>query len=140
MTAPVLQTLDYFYDRQQLRFIEQIIRAFSGIQYMSGARAGLEPQLVTVPCRMATTNLTAASILRNQSEDTLLVTPMITVWQTDLKVRTEDLQNRNHVDSLQVVERAIDPLTGAYTGPELQCPTPDADPIQHDDRNQRMDF
>ena len=111
----MIQGLNYFYDRQQARFLEQIVRAFSGWQYKTGSRAGLEPTLKMIPCRMATTNRVVANLMRNQSENTLLTVPMITVWQTGLTGRPEDLQNRNHVDTRQVTERGIDPITGSYT-------------------------
>jgi hypothetical protein len=119
----MIQGLDYFYDRQQPRFLEQIIRAFSGFQYMSGSRAGLPPALVQVPCRLASTNSVVANIIKNQSANTLNTVPMITVWQTGLQLRNDDLQNRNHVDTRQVVERDIDPDTGAYTSARGQSYT-----------------
>lgn len=108
--------LDYWYDRQQLRFLEQIVRAFSGFQYMTGRRNGEEPQLKMVPCRMASTDRMMGQIARNLSENTLLSVPLITVWQTGLRGRREDVQNTGHVDTRQVVERAVDPGTGLYTG------------------------
>ncbi len=110
-----LTQFDYFYDQQQVRFLQQIVRAFSGFQYMSGSIAGQPPQLQTVPCTMAQTNLMVSNILRNQSENTIMSTPLITVWQTGLSFSADRLQNRNHVDTRQVVERAIDPETNSYT-------------------------
>jgi len=110
-----IQSLEYFYDRQQVRFLEQVVRAFSGFQYMAGASNGNPPTLMTVPCRMASTNSMVANIIRNQSVNTLLTVPMITIWQTNITFDQDRLQNRNHVDTLQVVERAIDPITGKYT-------------------------
>jgi len=115
--------LDYFYDKQQPRFLEQIVRAFSGFQYMAGSRNGNPPQLQTVPCRMASTNRMVANIMLNQSANTLLTVPMITVWQTGIAGSTERLQNRNHIDTRQIVERAIDPQTGAYTSARGQSYT-----------------
>ena len=119
----MIQGLDYFYDRQQPRFLEQIVRAFSGLQYMRGASGGNPPMLVQVPCRMASTNRMVGNIIANQSQNSLLTTPMITVWQTGIQGRTEDLQNRNFVDTRQVVERDIDPLTGRYTSDRGQAYT-----------------
>jgi len=110
-----IQSLDYFYDRQQVRFLEQVVRAFSGFQYMAGSSNGNPPTLMTVPCRMAATNSMVANIIRNQSVNTLLTVPIITVWQTGVNFDQDRMQNRNHVDTMQVVERAIDPVTGQYT-------------------------
>lgn len=119
----MIQSLDYFYDKQQYRFLEQVVRAFSGFQYMAGSRNGQPPQLQTVPCRMASTNKVVASIMRNQSENTVNATPMITVWQTGIEGEPNRLQNRAHVDTRQIVERAIDPETGKYTGARGQSYT-----------------
>ena len=110
-----LQSLTYFYDSQQVRFLEQVVRAFSGFQYMTGASAGNPPTLVTVPCRMATTNSLVANIINNYSSNTLQTIPIISIWQTGLTFDQDRLQNRNFVDTRQVVERSIDPTTGSYT-------------------------
>lgn len=107
--------LNYFYDSQQPRFLEQIVRAFSGFQYMTGyGRNGEPPKLMMVPARMALNNRLTATIIANASENTLNTVPMITVFQTDLQPRFEDLQNQAHVDTRQVVEREI--VNGEYTG------------------------
>lgn len=111
----MFDTLDYFYDKQQYRYLEQIVRAFSGFKYMTGSRNGQPPSLQIVPARMAATNRMVASILRNLSENTVLTTPMITVWQTGISYNNDMANNRNHVDTRQIVERAIDPNTGQYT-------------------------
>jgi hypothetical protein len=109
----MIQHIDYFYDRQQERFLEQIIRGFSGFQYKTGSSGGNPPVEMLVPCRMATTNRVVANIMRNQSENTLLTVPMITVWQTALTGTPDRLQNRSYVDSRQVVEREI--VNNIYT-------------------------
>jgi hypothetical protein len=110
-----IHTLDHFYDRQQLRFLEQVVRAFSGFQYTIGSRKGMPPELKMVPVTMAKTSKLVANIMRNGSENSLNSAPQITVWQTGLTGRREDVQNPAHVDELKVIERAIDPLTNKYT-------------------------
>lgn len=109
------ENIDFWYDGQMRRYLEQLVEAFSGYQFMTGyGPNGSPPQLKTVPCRMATTNRLVANILRNQSEASLNTVPMITIFQNGLKFRTADLQNPNHVDTLQVVERLVD-ANGHYT-------------------------
>lgn len=108
--------LKYWYDGQQRRFLEQIVRAFSGFQYQTGRRDGAEPQLKMVPCRMANRDRMVGHIMRNNSENTLIGCPLITVDQTSLLPRREALQNPSHVDTKSVHERARDPVTGEYTG------------------------
>lgn len=109
-----IQGLDYWYDGQMRRFLEQIVRAFSGYQYATGRRNGQNPQLRMVPCRMASRDRLAAAIQRNNSENTLLTVPLITVDRRSLKGRREDVQSLTHVDTRLVTERAVDE-NGAYT-------------------------
>lgn len=111
-----IQHLDYWYDRQIPRFLEQIVRAFSGFQYMTGWRNGTEPQLKMVPCRLASRDRLVSSIIRNNSENVLNTVPMITIDHTGLSYRSPDLQSPTHVDTQNIVERKIDPQTGLYTG------------------------
>lgn len=107
--------LDYWYDSQTRRFLEQIVKAFSGYQFMTGRRGGEEPQLRMVPCRMAQRNRMVAHIINNNSENVINTVPLITVDHTNTIPRREDLQNIAHVDKRVVTEREID-SSGNYTG------------------------
>lgn len=106
---------DYFYDAQVKRYLMQVVRAFSGFQYMTGARGNTGPSLNLVPCTIAKRNRQAAMIQRNASENTLLSVPQITVDLANLQPDRERLQNPGHMETVQVAERAKDPLTGEYT-------------------------
>lgn len=106
---------DHFYEGTMRRFLEQVVRAFSGFQYQTGRRNGREPEMRLVPCRMASLDRMVAHITRNLSENTLLTVPMITVAQTGLRGRRQDVQHPGHVDTRQVVEREV--TDGAY-GPK----------------------
>lgn len=107
---------DFIYSAQLVRFLEQIVRAFSGFSYQTGTVAGQPPQTVLVPCRIASSNRMVANLLSNLSENTLLSVPLITVYQTGLRGRREDLQNPIYVDTRQAFERNIRP-DGSY-GPD----------------------
>lgn len=116
----MIKGLDYWYDGQMRRFIEQIVRAFSGFQYQTGWSIGengerVPPRLVMVPCTLAQTDRQIAHILKNNSENVMLSVPRITVFMSDLQPRRGDLQNTNFVDTRQVVEREYDEEAGAYT-------------------------
>lgn len=113
----MIRGLDYWYDAQTRRFLEQIVRAFSGFQYMTGKKANGEAELRMVPCRMAHRNRMVAQIISNNSENTLLTTPIITVDLVGISGRREDVQNITHVDRRVVVERAVN-QNGEYTGLE----------------------
>lgn len=106
---------EFFYDAQQKRFLEQIVRAFSGFQYQTGMQGG-PPQTVLVPCHLALTDQMVANIKANGSENVANACPMITVWQNSLTGRITDLQNPSYVDHRQVFERQI--VDGKY-GPGI---------------------
>ena len=108
-----IQQLEFWYDAQMKRFLAQLVRAFSGFQVQPGMRQGVQQPLMPVPCQMASTNKMVGNIMRNQSENTLLATPMITIYQSGLSGRREDVQNPGFTDTIQVVERAV--VNGAYT-------------------------
>jgi hypothetical protein len=116
----MIKGLDYWYDGQMRRFMQQIVRAFSGFCYQTGRRVAADgtpipPQLIMVPCRHASVDRMVGQIMRNGSENTVLAPPMITVHMTGLQGRNNDIQNLSHVDTRQVQERAIDPETNTYT-------------------------
>jgi hypothetical protein len=106
---PIAQ-YDFFYDQQIRRYLLQIVRAFSGFQYMPGNGV---PRLV--PCRMATQNRQVGHILRNNSENTLMTCPMITVFIKGMSVARERTQSPSHVSKVAVNERKFDPVSGQYT-------------------------
>jgi hypothetical protein len=112
---PRVTRYDHFYDQQIRRFEMQLVRAFSGWQYQMGGRNGQPGVLKMVPCTMAKRDKQVAAILRNLSENTLLTVPMIAIAKTGLVLTPERLQNPYHSESVQVTERAVDPVTGQYT-------------------------
>ena len=111
-----MATIDYFYDGQIRRFLLQVVRAFSGFQYEGALQPDGTRQLRVVPCRMASQNKQVGTIMRNNSENTLLSTPMITVFIKELEAERDRTQAPGFVSTVQVHERATDPITGEYTG------------------------
>jgi hypothetical protein len=111
----MIKGLDFWYDGQMRRFLEQIVRAFSGFKVRTGWDANRSPIYQIVPCTMAKTDAMVANILRNGSENSMLSAPQIAVYMTGLSNRRADQQNPYHSDTRLVTERAIDPITGQYT-------------------------
>jgi hypothetical protein len=107
--------VDYFYDGQIKKYIVQIQRALSGFQYTHGKNADGTRKLRTVPVTYAPQDRLVASILKNNSENTILSTPSISVYITQIEPSNERRQIPNHVDTLSVVEREIDTSTNKYT-------------------------
>lgn len=110
-----LTRYDYFYDQQIRRYLLQVVRAFSGFQYMTGRRGDIEPQLAIVPCKMAKRNRMVAQIQQNASENVMNTVPQITIDMTSFRFDPERLQNPGHVSTVQVWERKRDDVTGQLT-------------------------
>lgn len=106
--------VDYFYDEQIKRYLMQMVRAFSGFQYEIITENGKEYR--TVPCAMASTNRQVANILRNNSENTALSVPYISINIVSVDIARELTRSPSVVDKRQVWEREIDPETNEYTG------------------------
>lgn len=107
--------LDYFYDGQFKAYIIQVIRAFSGFQYSMGKNADGSEKLRTIPATYASQDKQVASIINNNSENTILSTPQISVYITNVEMNNSRRQIPNHVDTQFVHEREINKLTNKYT-------------------------
>lgn len=108
-----MKIIDYFYDGQIRRYLEQIVRAFSGIQYETIGPNGKE--LLVVPCTMASQNRQVASIIRNNSENSINTVPYITIFVAGVDVDRSRTQAPGFVSSVHPTERAKDE-DGNYTG------------------------
>lgn len=110
-----MNRIDFFYDGQLRRFMAQVVRAFSGFQYETGLLADGSREQRVVPCRMASQNKQVGIIMRNNSENSLLAVPMITVFIKELEAERGRTQAPGFVSTVQVQERAVDE-NGQYTG------------------------
>jgi hypothetical protein len=102
----------YFYDNQIRRFIIQFVRAFSDFYVEYGKDPEGNVTLYRVPVRYATTNKTVASILQNNSENTLNSIPMMAVHIDALKYDRDRIQEPTYTEKRHVRERKVDPNTG----------------------------
>lgn len=107
--------LDYFYDGQFKAYIVQVIRALSGFQTQFGVNADGTAKLRPVPVKYAPQDKLVASILKNNSENTVLSTPQMSVFITNIDIPADRRQVPNHVSTLNVHEREIDPIANKYT-------------------------
>jgi hypothetical protein len=111
---------DFFYDHQVRRFVSQFVRAFSKFYVEYGKDQDGNTTLYRVPVRYADTNRQAASILHNNSENTLTTVPIMVCYIDALKYDRERIQNPTHVDSINIRQRAKDPVTGELTTQQRQ--------------------
>ena len=100
----------FFYDSQVRRFIIQFIRIFSGWQVQFGADT-----LQTVPIIYGDPSRQAATILRENSENTLLGVPAMASYVTDLDYDRKRIQAPGFVDKRHVRMRHRDVDTGELT-------------------------
>lgn len=107
--------LDFFYDAQIRKYVQQFVRIFSGFQYKTGKTRDGEEKYRTIPARMSSSNRLVANILRNNSENTILSAPFITCWIQSVEIDRSRTQTPTHVGKLFPTERKIDPETGEYT-------------------------
>lgn len=106
---------EYFYDAQTKRYIQQIVRAFSGWQYATGRKnPDGTPELRTVPCRPATTNRMVASLMRG-GDNALLTVPLITVHRSEYAINKSQDGSQTFSSTIQIAQRDQDPTTGKYT-------------------------
>lgn len=108
-------SLDYFYDAQIKRYLYQVVKAFSGFKYRLLDKNGNEIERV-VPSTYALYDKLVGSIIRNNSENTLMSTPQITCWLSSIEMNAQRRQTPNGVDILNVFERDIDKNQSKYTG------------------------
>lgn len=104
--------MDFFYDKQIRRFMNQFVRIFSYIYVQYGNDTNGNTVLYRVPCRYADTNRQVSAILRQNSENNLNNVPMIVVYITDVKYDRSRIQEPKFVDKTAIRQRAKDPLTG----------------------------
>ena len=102
--------MQYYYDGQIRRYLTQIIRLLSNfvVRYGDGT-------LVRVPVMYGDADRQAASIINQNSENTLPATPKIAVYVTDFDLARDRLGDATYVGKMHFRERAVDEDTGMYT-------------------------
>ena len=102
--------MQYYYDGQIRRYLTQIIRLLSNfvVRYGDGT-------LVRVPVMYGDADRQAASIINQNSENTLPATPKIAVYVTDFDLARDRLGDATYVGKMHFRERAVDEETGMYT-------------------------
>ena len=100
--------MQFFYDGQIRRYITQVIRVFSNfvVQYGDGS-------LHQVPVMYGDADRQAATILRQNSENTVNSVPRMSVYVTGLQMDRERLADATYVGKVHFRERDV--ANGAYT-------------------------
>ena len=92
----------HFYDGQIRRYLVQTIRLFSNfvVKYGDGT-------LVRVPVMYGDQDRQVASIIKQNSENTVLSAPRIAVYITDLDLDTSRLGDASYVGKVHIRERSV---------------------------------
>ncbi len=106
--------MQYFYDRQVRRYLQQFMRFFAGFSVKMGKDENGLDIYQKVPVRYGDINRMAAHILKNNSDNTMNTVPFIAVYITELLPSPERRLNPTHTDQVQVYEKQYDAATGQF--------------------------
>lgn len=101
----------FFYDRQIRRFLSQIISVFSFFEVEWGKDGAGNVVYHRVPVKYATTDKMVASIIKENSENTMMSVPAMSVYITALSYDRERVQDPSFVDKMNVRLRRYDANT-----------------------------
>ena len=104
----------FYYDKQIRRFITQIVTVFSYFEVEFGEDSSNNPIYRRVPVTYATGDKMVASILRNNSENTMLNVPAMSVYLTGLDYKQDRMQDPSFVDKLNLRHKKYNKDTGEY--------------------------
>lgn len=105
----------FFYDEQIRRFLLQFIRAFSNFQVEFGKDRNGITALQTVPVKYGDATRMVSSIVRENSENKIIPTPMISCYVTNMEYNRDRVQDPTFVDKKHIRMRKYDENTGEYT-------------------------
>tara|TARA_R110001592_G_scaffold20761_10_gene83978 strand:+ start:43781 stop:45169 length:1389 start_codon:yes stop_codon:yes gene_type:complete len=105
----------FFYDEQIRRFLLQFIRAFSNFQVEYGKDRAGNTTLTTVPVKYGDSTRMVSSIIRENSENKIIPTPMISCYITGLDYNAERRQDPSFIDKKHIRMRKFDVNTNEYT-------------------------
>jgi len=104
----------FFYDEQIRRFLLQFIRAFSNFQVEYGKDRDGFTTLQTVPVKYGDATRMVSAIVRENSENKIMPTPMIACHITGLEYNPERRQDPTFVEKKHIRMRKFDPNTNSY--------------------------
>ena len=108
--------MQHFYDAQIRRYLVQFIRMMSNFTYQTGQNQKGVKETLQVPVKYGDMSKQVAAIIRKGSENTLIPTPQIACYITDMTYDRDRMYNPYHVDKKHIREREYDATTGEYTG------------------------
>lgn len=105
--------MQYFYDNQFERYLLQFMRIFADISIKTGPDENGFFELKQVPIVNGRMSRHVASILKGNSENTLIPTPMFSAYIKEIELNPKRRQDPYNVSSVSRVEREL--VNGSYT-------------------------
>jgi hypothetical protein len=106
---------NFFYDRQIRRFLSQIISIFSFFEVEFGKDDSGNVVYRRVPVKYATNDKMTASILKNNSENSQLSVPAMSVYITGLEYQRDRMLDPSFVDKVNIRQKRYDSENNSYT-------------------------
>jgi T4-like virus Myoviridae tail sheath stabiliser len=106
---------NYFYDGQTRKYISQFMRMISDFYVAFGADRNGNITYQRVPVMYGDPSRQAATILRNNSENTINAVPAMSVYVSALDYDQTRLQDPSFTQSVPIRQRQYDPVTGTYS-------------------------
>ena len=104
----------YFYDEQIRRYILQFVRLFSEFSVKMGKDDAGNDLFQKIPVRYGDATRMASHVMKQNSENMMNVVPMLSVYITDLSFTPDRRQYPQHVEKVEVYEKAFDDTTSTY--------------------------
>ena len=107
--------MQYYYDSQIRRYIQQFVRLFGGFTVEMGTNDDGTKVFQTTPVRYGDVSRMAAHIVRDNSENVVNSTPFISCFVNDMSIAPERRTHAQFQDKVQTTEKSIDATSGEYT-------------------------
>jgi hypothetical protein len=106
--------MQYFYDKQIRKYIQQFIRLFSGFSVEMGTNSDGTKIYQTVPVRYGDVSRMAAHIVKDNSENVVNATPFVSCYVSDMSIAPERRTHAQYNDKVQVYEKKFDLGSNEY--------------------------
>jgi len=107
--------MDFFYDAQVRRYLLQFMRIFSDIRVRNGPDANGLYTIQRVPILYGDPSWMVAQIIKGQSENTLIPSPIFSAYIDSIKMNDNRRQDSQFVGKVSTVERKFNPQTQTYS-------------------------
>lgn len=104
-----LKRKPYFSDSQLKRMLVQLMAAFAGYQVKTGLQRDGKPRFLDVPVVFGDQSRVASYITNGGSDNVVPALPIMSLYMTGLRQKSNWRHNPQHIEPVRFVERAMDP-------------------------------